>query len=275
HYARIDGEPEAVAVALNEQYKPRFSGDTLPAQLESCAVAIADKLDSLVGIFGIGQAPKGDKDPFALRRAAIGALRIMVEKQLPLDLLELIAFAQTTFGDKLTQTTVADEVLEFMLGRFRAWYEAEGYAVDVIQAVLARRPTNPADFDRRVKAVAEFRKLDAATALAAANKRVANILAKVEGELPSIIHQNLLQLGAEQNLAQALLNQQQAATALVAAGDYNANLTQLAELRLVIDQFFDEVMVNVDDQAVRQNRLALLNQLRQAFLQVADISLLQ
>lgn len=275
HYARIDGEPEAVAVALNEQYKPRFSGDSLPAQLESCAVAIADKLDSLVGIFGIGQAPKGDKDPFALRRAAIGTLRIMVEKQLPLDLLDVIGYAQTTFGDKLTQATVAEEVLEFMLGRFRAWYEAEGYAVDVIQAVLARRPTNPADFDRRVKAVAEFRKLEAATALAAANKRVANILAKVEGELPTAINQSLLQAGAEQALAQALLSQQQAATALVAAGDYNANLTQLAGLRVVIDQFFDEVMVNVEDQAVRNNRLALLNQLRQAFLQVADISLLQ
>lgn len=275
HYARIDGEPEAVAVALNEQYKPRFAGDTLPVQLEGCAVAIADKLDSLVGIFGIGQAPKGDKDPFALRRAAIGALRIMVEKQLPLDLLDVIGFAQTTFGDKLTQPSVADDVLEFMLGRFRAWYEAEGYAVDVIQAVLARRPTNPADFDRRVKAVAQFRNLDAAAALAAANKRVANILAKVTGELPTTIDQHLVQAGAEQNLAQALLSQQQAAAALVAAGDYNANLTQLAGLRVVIDQFFDEVMVNVDDLAVRNNRLALLNQLRQAFLQVADISLLQ
>lgn len=275
HYARIDGEAEAVAVALNEQYKPRFSGDTLPEQLESCAVAIADKLDTLVGIFGIGQAPKGDKDPFALRRAAIGALRIMVEKQLPLDLMAVIAFAQTTFGDKLTQSTVADEVLEFMLGRFRAWYEAEGYAVDVIQAVLARRPTNPADFDRRVKAVAQFRQLDVATALAAANKRVANILAKVEGTLPVDINASLLQAGAEQHLATALTQQQQTATAFAAAGDYNANLTQLAGLRGVIDQFFDEVMVNVDDQAVRQNRLALLNQLRQAFLQVADISLLQ
>jgi glycyl-tRNA synthetase beta chain len=147
--------------------------------------------------------------------------------------------------------------------------------VDVIQAVLARRPTNPADFDRRVKAVAEFRKLEAATALAAANKRVANILAKVEGELPSSINPALLQAGAEQSLAQALLSQQGASSASVAAGDYNANLTELAGLRAVIDQFFDEVMVNVDDQAVRNNRLALLNQLRQAFLQVADISLLQ
>jgi glycyl-tRNA synthetase beta chain len=275
HYARLDGEPEAVALALNEQYQPRFSGDVLPAQLESCAVAIADKLDSLVGIFGIGQAPKGDKDPFALRRAAIGALRIMVEKQLPLDLLDLIAVSQQTFGDKLTQATVAEEVLEFMLARFRAWYEAEGYAVDVIQAVLARRPTDPADFDRRVKAVAEFRKLDAASALAAANKRVANILAKVEGVLPQQINASLLQAGAEQALADALAAKQTELTALFQAGDYNTALSTLSSLRQVIDQFFDEVMVNVDDQAVRQNRLALLNQLRQAFLFVADISVLQ
>lgn len=275
HYARLDGEPEAVALALNEQYQPRFSGDALPAQLESCAVAIADKLDSLVGIFGIGQAPKGDKDPFALRRAAIGALRIMVEKQLPLDLLDLIAVSQQTFGDKLTQATVAEEVLEFMLARFRAWYEAEGYAVDVIQAVLARRPTNPADFDRRVKAVAEFRKLDAASALAAANKRVANILAKVEAELPQQINRSLLQPGAEQALADALAVKQTELTALFQAGDYNTALSTLSSLRQVIDQFFDEVMVNVEDQAVRQNRLALLNQLRQAFLFVADIAVLQ
>ncbi len=275
HYARLDGEPEAVALALNEQYQPRFSGDVLPAQLESCAVAIADKLDSLVGIFGIGQAPKGDKDPFALRRAAIGALRIMVEKQLPLDLLDLIAVSQQTFGDKLTQATVAEEVLEFMLARFRAWYEGEGYAVDVIQAVLARRPTNPADFDRRVKAVAEFRKLDAASALAAANKRVANILAKVEGALPQQINASLLQAGAEQALADALAAKQAELTALFQAGDYNTALSSLSSLRQVIDQFFDEVMVNVEDQAVRQNRLALLNQLRQAFLFVADISVLQ
>lgn len=275
HYARLDGEPEAVALALNEQYQPRFSGDALPAQLESCAVAIADKLDSLVGIFGIGQAPKGDKDPFALRRAAIGALRIMVEKQLPLDLLDLIAVSQQTFGDKLTQATVAEEVLEFMLARFRAWYEAEGYAVDVIQAVLARRPTNPADFDRRVKAVAEFRKLDAASALAAANKRVANILAKVEAELPQQINRSLLQPGAEQALADALAAKQTELTALFQAGDYNTALSTLSSLRQVIDQFFDEVMVNVEDQAVRQNRLALLNQLRQAFLFVADIAVLQ
>ncbi len=275
HYARIDGEQEAVAVALNEQYMPRFAGDALPGQLVSCAVAIADKMDSLVGIFGIGQAPKGDKDPFALRRAAIGALRIMVEKQLPLDLLDLISFSTTTFGDKLTQATVTEEVLEFLLARFRAWYEAEGYGIDVIQAVLARRPTNPADFDRRVKAVAEFRKLETASALAAANKRVANILAKVDGVIPTTINSTLLQAGAEQTLADALAAKQAELNGLFAAGDYTAALLTLASLRGVIDQFFEEVMVNVDDEAVRQNRLALLNQLRQAFLFVADISVLQ
>ena len=272
HYARLDGEPEAVAVALNEQYKPRFAGDSLPSQLEACAVAIADKMDSLVGIFGIGQAPKGDKDPFALRRAAIGALRIMVEKQLPLDLIELIEFSKTTFGDKLTQASVSDEVLDFMLGRFRAWYEGEGFGVDVIQAVLARRPTNPADFDRRVKAVAEFRKLDAALALAAANKRVANILAKVTEAIPESINSALLSEEAEQALYKAIVAEQ-AYQATVSS--YAEGLSHLAAMRDVVDQFFDKVMVNADDAAVRLNRQALLQQLRELFLRVADISVLQ
>lgn len=272
HYARLDGEAEAVALALNEQYMPRFAGDQLPSRLEGAAVAIADKLDSLVGIFGIGQIPKGDKDPFALRRAAIGALRIMVEKQLPLDLVELIDFSQKTFADKLSNAKVAEEVLDFMLGRFRAWYQDEGYSVDVIQAVLARRPTNPADFDRRVKAVAEFRKLDAAAALAAANKRVANILAKVEGNIASTVNAGLLQEEAEKALY-AAISAEQAYQAK--ANDYTDALTHLAALREVIDSFFEQVMVNAEDLAVRANRLALLKQLRELFLQVADISVLQ
>lgn len=272
HYARLDGESEAVALALNEQYMPRFAGDELPSRLEGAAVAIADKLDTLVGIFGIGQAPKGDKDPFALRRAAIGALRIMVDKQLPVDLVDAIAFSQSTFADKLSNGKVAEDVLDFMLGRFRAWYEAEGYGVDVIQAVLARRPTNPSDFDRRVKAVAEFRKLDAAEALAAANKRVANILAKVEGEIAASVNTALLQEDAEQALHTAIVAEQQ-----YQAGQhsYAEALAHLAQMREVIDNFFDKVMVNADDTAVRANRQALLKQLRELFLQVADISVLQ
>lgn len=272
HYARLDGEAEAVALALNEQYMPRFAGDQLPSRLEGAAVAIADKLDSLVGIFGIGQIPKGDKDPFALRRAAIGALRIMVEKQLPLDLVELIGFSQQTFADKLSNAKVAEEVLDFMLGRFRAWYQDEGYSVDVIQAVLARRPTNPADFDRRVKAVAEFRKLDAAAALAAANKRVANILAKVEENIASTVNADLLQEEAEKALYAAISAEQ---VYQAKANDYTDALTHLAALREVIDSFFEQVMVNAEDLAVRANRLALLKQLRDLFLQVADISVLQ
>jgi glycyl-tRNA synthetase beta chain len=272
HYARMDGEGEAVALALNEQYMPRFAGDQLPSRLEGAAVAIADKLDTLVGIFGIGQAPKGDKDPFALRRAAIGALRIMVEKQLPLDLVDIIAFSQQTFGNKLSNAKVAEDVLDFMLGRFRAWYEAEGYSVDVIQAVLARRPTNPSDFDRRVKAVAEFGKLDAAAALAAANKRVANILAKVEGDIATVVNTALLQEDAEQALHSAIVAEQ-----AYQAGQhsYAEGLAHLASMREVIDNFFDKVMVNADDAAVRANRQALLKQLRELFLQVADISVLQ
>ena len=272
HYARLDGESEAVALALNEQYMPRFSGDQLPSRLEGAAVAIADKLDTLVGIFGIGQAPKGDKDPFALRRAAIGALRIMVDKQLPVDLIEAITFSQQTFGTKLSNAKVAEDVLEFMLGRFRAWYESEGYSVDVIQAVLARRPTNPADFDRRVKAVAEFSKLDAAAALAAANKRVANILAKVEGEIATSVNAALLQEDAEKALFTAIEAEQ-----AYQAGEhsYAEGLAHLAAMREVIDNFFDKVMVNADDTAVRANRQALLKQLRELFLQVADISVLQ
>ena len=272
HYAHLDGEAEAVALALNEQYMPRFAGDELPSRLEGAAVAIADKLDTLVGIFGIGQAPKGDKDPFALRRAAIGALRIMVDKQLPLDLTEVIAFSQQTFGTKLSNAKVAQDVLEFMLGRFRAWYESEGYSVDVIQAVLARRPTNPSDFDRRVKAVAEFRKLDASAALAAANKRVANILAKVEGEIATSVNTTLLQEDAEKALFAAIEAEQ-----AYQAGEhsYAEGLAHLAAMREVIDNFFDKVMVNADDTAVRANRQALLKQLRELFLQVADISVLQ
>ena len=186
HYARHDGEDEEVAVALNEQYMPRFSGDELPKSLVASAVALADKFDTLTGIFGIGQAPKGSADPFALRRAALGALRIIVEKNLPLDLEDLVKKSTALFGDKLTNQNVVTDVVDFMLGRFRAWYQDEGIAVDVIQAVLARRPTRPADFDARVRAVSHFRTLDSAEALAAANKRVSNILAKADAAIGEI-----------------------------------------------------------------------------------------
>ncbi|MBU3825787.1 MAG: glycine--tRNA ligase subunit beta [Candidatus Oceanisphaera merdipullorum] len=275
HYARHDGEDEAVALALKEQYQPRFSGDELPSQDISAAVALADKLDTLVGIFGIGQTPKGDKDPFALRRAALGALRIIVEKGYNLDLPILIAQARALYGDKLSNANASDEILDFMLARFRAWYQDLGYGVDVIQAVLARRPTRPADFDARMKAVSEFRKLEASSALAAANKRVGNILAKFEGEIPAQINPDLLQDDAEKALAAQLAELSERLAPLFANADYNSALNELATLRESVDNFFDQVMVMADDEALRLNRLSLLNQLRNLFLQIADISLLQ
>ncbi|MDP0294081.1 glycine--tRNA ligase subunit beta [Glaesserella parasuis] len=275
HYARHDGEDEEVAVALNEQYMPRFAGDELPKSLVASSVALADKFDTLTGIFGIGQQPKGSADPFALRRAALGALRIIVEKNLPLDLSDLVATSAKLFGDKLTNSNVVEEVVDFMLGRFRAWYQDEGIAVDVIQAVLARRPTRPADFDARVRAVSHFRTLDSAEALAAANKRVSNILAKVEGKISSEIDRTLLVETEEKALAEQVITLQAELAPLFEKGEYQTALDRLAGLREVVDNFFDKVMVNAEDPKLRQNRQAILNNLRNLFLQVADISLLQ
>ncbi|HHF3826341.1 TPA: glycine--tRNA ligase subunit beta [Haemophilus influenzae] len=274
HYARHDGEDEEVAVALNEQYMPRFAGDELPKSLVASAVALADKFDTLTGIFGIGQAPKGSADPFALRRAALGALRIIVEKNLPLDLEDLVKKSATLFGDKLTNKNVVADVVDFMLGRFRAWYQDEGIAVDVIQAVLARRPTRPADFDARVRAVSHFRTLDSAEALAAANKRVSNILAKADAAIGEINLTACVE-PAEKALAEAVLALRTEVQPLIAQGDYTTVLDKLANLRAPVNSFFDNVMVNDEDPALRQNRLAILNTLQGLFLQVADISVLQ
>lgn len=274
HYARHDGEDEEVAVALNEQYMPRFAGDELPKSLVASAVALADKFDTLTGIFGIGQAPKGSADPFALRRAALGALRIIVEKNLPLDLEDLVKKSAALFGDKLTNQNVVSDVVDFMLGRFRAWYQDEGIAVDVIQAVLARRPTRPADFDARVRAVSHFRTLDSAEALAAANKRVSNILAKADAAIGEINLTACVE-PAEKALAEAVLALRTEVQPLIVQGDYTTVLDKLANLRAPVDSFFDNVMVNAEDSALRQNRLAILNTLQGLFLQVADISVLQ
>ena len=274
HYARHDGEDEEVAVALNEQYMPRFAGDELPKSLVASAVALADKFDTLTGIFGIGQAPKGSADPFALRRAALGALRIIVEKNLPLDLEDLVKKSAALFGDKLTNQNVVADVVDFMLGRFRAWYQDEGIAVDVIQAVLARRPTRPADFDARVRAVSHFRTLDSAEALAAANKRVSNILAKADTAIGEINLTACVE-PAEKALAETVLALRTEVQPLIAQSDYTAVLDKLANLRAPVDSFFDNVMVNAEDPALRQNRLAILNTLQDLFLQVADISVLQ
>ncbi|KJY82510.1 glycine-tRNA synthetase subunit beta [Vibrio galatheae] len=274
HYAKHDGEDEQVALALYEQYMPRFAGDDLPSTGISSAVAMADKLDTIVGIFGIGQAPKGS-DPFALRRASLGVLRIIVENGYNLDLVDLIREAKVQFGNKLTNDNVEQDVIEFMLGRFRAWYQDAGFSVDIIQAVLARRPTKPADFDQRVKAVSHFRELEAAEALAAANKRVGNILAKFDGELAAEIDLSLLQEDAEKALAESVEVMTEALEPAFATGNYQQALSKLADLREPVDAFFDNVMVMADDETLKKNRLTLLNNLRNLFLQIADISLLQ
>ena len=276
YYALNDGENEAVAVALYEQYMPRFAGDTLPSSGVSAAVALADKLDTLVGIFGIGQLPKGDKDPFALRRAAIGVLRIITELSLPLDLDVLVAKAVDVYGDKLTNTDTQLQVVDFVLGRFTALLQDQDVAIDVIQAVAARRPTKPADYLARVNAVAQFKTLDEAEALAAANKRVANILAKQNVDLAGdvTIDASLLAEDAEKALFNALESVQGDVNAALPSQDYARILTALATLRNVIDTFFDNVMVMAEDDAVKRNRLALLLLLRQLFLTTADISML-
>lgn len=275
HYARHDGESEDVALALKEQYQPRFAGDALPSTDVSAALALAEKMDTLAGIFGIGQHPKGDKDPFALRRAALGVLRIIVEKGYQLDLVEMTEEAARLYGNKLTNENVVNDVVEFMLGRFRSWYQELGYSIDTIQAVLARRPTQPADFDARVRAVTHFRSLEEAQALAAANKRVSNILSKSEEKLADTVLASVLKTPEEVKLATHVVVLQDKLAPMFAERNYQDALVELASLRDVVDEFFENVMVMDEDQAVRVNRLTLLSQLRELFLKVADISLLQ
>ena len=275
HYARHDGESEDVALALKEQYQPRYAGDNLPSTPVSDALAIADKMDTLAGIFGIGQHPKGDKDPFALRRAALGVLRIIVEKGYNLDLETLTQEAVRLYGDKLTNANVVTDVVDFMLGRFRAWYQEQGFAIDTIQAVLARRPTRPADFDARMKAVTHFRTLEEAAALAAANKRVSNILSKSDDALNDTVLASLMNAPEEIRLAAYVTDLKTQLAPLYAEGKYQEALTELASLREAVDAFFDSVMVMDKDDNIRSNRLTLLNELRNLFLGVADISLLQ
>ena len=274
YYAVNDGENQDVASALNEQYMPRFAGDNLPTTLTGCAVAIADRLDSLVGLFGINQPPSGTRDPFALRRASLGVLRIIIERELPLDLQSCCEWAAENFT-ALTEQNTASTVVDYMLERFRAHYEEQGINAEVYLAVHARRPTRPLDFDRRVKAVEAFRQLPEAEALAAANKRVSNILTKQGGEdIGDSINQDLLQDPAEKALAEQIHKQAEAVLPLFEKGDYAAALSSLASLRAPVDSFFNEVMVMAEDDATRNNRLAMLNQLRNLFLRVADISVL-
>ena len=274
YYALNDGEPQDVALALNEQYMPRGAGAELPSTLTGAAVAVADKLDTLVGIFGIGMLPTGSKDPYALRRAALGVLRILIEKGLDLDLATAVDFAVAQYAGKIKTDGLAAQVLEFIFDRLRARYEDEGIEVAVYQAVRAVGPTSPLDFDQRVQAVQAFRKLPQAAALAAANKRVSNLLSKAEGGVAAQVEAHYFDNPSEFALHAAIQQADQAVQPLAAARQYNEALAKLASLREPVDAFFEAVLVNAEDARVRANRYALLARLRGLFLGVADISVL-
>ncbi|WP_104203159.1 glycine--tRNA ligase subunit beta [Billgrantia saliphila] len=275
YYATHDGESTEVAQALEEQYLPRFAGDAIPLTRTGQALALADRLDTLTGIFGIGQRPTGTKDPFALRRAAIGVLNILIKGELDLDLRELLELAVTQHQELPYAKDLVEEVLGYMLDRFRAWGQDEGIPAEVYLAVRARPVTKPLDFARRLRAVNAFTQREEAGALAAANKRVSNILAKQAGEAGNQADTALLREPAEQALHEAITASRSKVMPLFAEGRYREALDTLANLREPVDVFFDRVMVMADEDSVRRNRLALLASLQALFLEVADIALLQ
>ncbi|MFL1732928.1 glycine--tRNA ligase subunit beta [Moraxella oculi] len=272
YYARLNNEPSEVAESIAEQYLPRFAGDELPKTDIGVCLALADRLDTLVGIFGIGQVPTGSKDPFSLRRASIGILRILIEKKIPLNLVALIEQAIKNYGDKLPNLDKTfTDVMEFVGARYRAMYEERGVGVDGILAVQAINPHMPLDFDERIWAVERFKSEPSAKTLAQNNKRVGNILAKADGEIKASIDDNLLVETAEKALFAALVNSQTACQPLLEKADYEGVLKTLVSLDEPLTAFFDNVMVNADDANLKANRLALLKQVRELFLTVADI----
>jgi glycyl-tRNA synthetase beta chain len=276
YYALHDGEAEPVALASKEHYLPRFAGDDLPAHPISQIIALADRIDTLVGTFGIKQIPTGDKDPFGLRRAALGILRILLEKNIDLDLQEILTAALANFSLPLENTETVAQVLAFIQERQRAWYQDQGIPADVFAAVAALGINNPLDMQHRIQAVQTFKKLAEAESLSVANKRVSNILSKYTDALQATsINPALFDNTAEQELARQLDEKDSIVIKLYQAKKYNDVLLRLAELRKPIDDFFDQVMVMVDDKARRENRILLLGKLRALFLQVADIALLQ
>ncbi|MEY5099590.1 MAG: hypothetical protein RJA36_2309 [Pseudomonadota bacterium] len=270
YYARHEGLRDGVAIAIEDHYKPRFAGDALPRNHTGTVLALADKLETLVGLFGIGQLPTGDKDPFALRRHALGVIRILAEKNLPLDLPALLAAAAVPFGELITDPSAA--LLDFMLDRLAVNLREQGYSAQEVDAVLALRPARLGEVAKRLAAVRAFAELAEAPALAAANKRVGNILKKAEGEVRAEVRAELLQEAAESALAAALAEVAPVADTAFAQGDYTASLRALAALKGPVDTFFDQVMVNADDPALKANRLGLLATLHQAMNRVADLS---
>jgi glycyl-tRNA synthetase beta chain len=273
-YANQEGLDSAVADALNEQYLPSFSGGPLPQTAVGSVLSIADKIDTLVGIFGINKPPSGTRDPFGLRRSSLGILRILVESRLDLNLRDCLQYALGLYPTLPAGDQVVDQVFQYMLERFKVWYHDKGVPVEVFTAVCALDISHPIDIDRRIDAVNQFRAIDGAIDLSAANKRVANILAKQSLDSSEKLDQSLLEQGAETTLAHAIATKRAQVTPFIENADYFQALNALVELRTPVDQFFDDVMVMCDDLAVRNNRMILLADLRSLFLQVADISLL-
>jgi len=275
YYATHDGEPSDVANAIEEHYRPRFAGDELPQSKTGQAIALADRLDSLVGIFAIGQQPTGDKDPFALRRASLGVVRICIEQRLDLDLEQLLNAAVAAFQSELNAASRVAAVFDYVMDRLRGYYQEAGIEGDLVEAVLATRATRLLDIDKRIQACRVFRQLPEAASLAAANKRISNILKKADQHIPDNVDASCLEHEAERQLAERLNAMNRSVIPLMDVGDYTPALQQLAGLRSSVDDFFDNVMVMVDNEAVRANRLALLRNLGNLFLRVADLSRLQ
>lgn len=270
YYALNDGLDVAVADAIEDHYKPRFAGDELPRGNAGVVVALADKLETLVGMFGIGNLPTGDRDPFALRRHALGVIRMLVEKNLPLELHALLQSAVPAFGDKITDATAQLE--DFFFDRLSVSLREQGYTAQEVEAVLALRPQRLSDVQKRLEAVRAFAALPEAQALAAANKRVSNILKKAEGEIQAHVNEALLVEQAEKDLYAALQTVAPKAQQQFESGDYTASLQTLAALRAPVDAFFEHVMVNAEDAALKANRLGLLATLHGAMNRVADLA---
>ena len=271
-YAQKAGEADEVAAAIDEQYKPRGASDDTASTATGQILSISDKLDTLVGIFAIGQKPTGEKDPYALRRASLGVLRTIIERRLDLDLKDLISTSADLLKDKVDAGKVEQDVFEYIIERLHAYYLDRGVTADVFDAVSALSPSRPLDFDKRIKAVSVFRELAEAESLAAANKRVGNILKKSAVDQSITVDESLLSEEAEKNLFKTLTSLSEAVEPLFDSGDYESALSKLSSLRDPVDAFFDSVMVMADDEAVKNNRIALLNNMNQLFLRAADLS---
>jgi glycyl-tRNA synthetase beta chain len=273
HYAELDGEDKDVSDAIFEQYWPRFSGDAIPTKGVQISLSLAEKIITLVGIFGINMLPKGDKDPFGLRRAAIGLLRIILENSISINFVDVIEKACEILKDKLKLADTKDQVVSFIYNRLKGYYQDQGIEASLFLAVLSTAPQDLVDFDKRVKAVKSFKDLPEAENLASAYKRVNNILSKAESK-DSTINDSLLQEDAEKALVEALKEVTPKVNALYDSGDYSKALATLSELKVSVDNFFDKVMVNADDAAIKNNRIAILVNLHDLIGKTADISVL-